>query len=268
MSLTASPNRIAHPLEISRFVIKLAEREASPFARDMSLSSQLNQLREIVLDLLFPCFCIGCGGEGELICASCRRSLPRIESPFCLKCGIPLDAGDLCPNCEHEPPLIDGIRSPFPFDGLIKEAVHQLKYKNLKALAHPLARLLGEYLGDNPLPGDVLVPVPLHNRKVRRRGYNQSSLLARELGRLTSIPVVEGSLVRKVNTPAQAKAESAEERRGNVSGAFSCDEKLRDSQVLLIDDVSTTGATLESCAVALMEAGAASVWGLTIAREI
>ena len=71
-----------------------------------------------------------------------------------------------------------------------------------------------------------------------------------------------------MNTPAQAKAGSAEERRGNVSGAFSRDEKLRDSQVLLIDDVSTTGATLESCAVALMEAGAASVWGLTIAREI
>ena len=231
----------------------------------MSLTSQLLELKGIVLDLLFPSFCIGCGREGSLLCSSCLGSLPRIEPPFCVKCGKPLDKGNLCLDCEQEPSQIDGIRSPFHFDGVVREAVHQLKYKNLKAIVLPLAQLMAEYLQDNPLPCDVLVPVPLHHRRIRERGYNQSSLLARELGRLVSLPVVEDSLIRKVNTPPQTRM-SAEERKKNVSEAFSCDGRLRDKAVLLIDDVATTGATLESCAIALKEAGAVSVWGLVLAR--
>ncbi len=233
----------------------------------MSVRGQLLKLKETVLDLLYPSFCIGCGREGELICSSCLKSLPRIEPPICLKCGKPIDRGNLCRFCEDEPPKIDGIRSPFRFDGLVKDAIYQLKYKNLKAIAHPLAQLMSEYLEDNPLPSDVLVPVPLHQRRIRERGYNQCSLLAGELGGLISLPVVSDSLVRKVNTPPQTRM-SAEERKRNVSGAFSCGGRLRDKAVILIDDVSTTGATLESCAIALKEAGALSVWGFALAREI
>jgi len=104
---------------------------------------------------------------------------------------------------------------------------------------------------------------------MRERGYNQSSLLAKELGRLISLPVVDGCLIRQRHAPPQARTATVEERRGNVADAFiCCDDRLRDKRVLLIDDVSTSGATLEACAVALKAAGAASVWGLVLAREI
>lgn len=115
---------------------------------------------------------------------------------------------------------------------------------------------------------DAVVPVPLHPWRLRERGYNQSALLAREAGKLLSVPVVEGSLVRQSNGRAQVKAADAAERRRNVEGAFRCrDERLAGKHVVILDDVCTTGATLDSCAVALRGAGVASVWGLTLARE-
>jgi ComF family protein len=164
---------------------------------------------------------------------------------------------------------INGIRSPFLFQGVVRQAIHQLKYNNFKALASPLAQLLAEYVETRPLPVEVIVPVPLHPRRLRERGYNQSALLARELGRLVSLPVVEDSLSRLKDTPAQARASNAEIRRSNVVGVFACrDEKLKGKPVLLIDDVCTTGATLDSCAIALNKAGASSVWGLVLAREV
>jgi len=164
---------------------------------------------------------------------------------------------------------IDGVRSPFRFEGLMRRAIHELKYKNLKVLDLPLARLLAKYLEDKPLPRDVLVPVPLHPRRLRERGYNQSSLLAQKLGKLADLPVVEGLLLRLRDTPAQARIATAGVRRRNVAEAFTCrDGQLQGEKVLLIDDVCTTGATLDACAVALKKAGASSVWGLTLAREM
>ncbi len=152
---------------------------------------------------------------------------------------------------------------------MTRQAIHQVKYNHFKALAIPLARLLKTYLEVNPLPAEVLVPVPLHLRRLRERGYNQSSLLARELGKLTGLPVAEGFLLRSKDSPAQARAATAEARRSNVAGAFLCrHQKLFGKQVLLIDDVCTTGATLDSCAIALRSAKVASVWGLTVAREV
>jgi len=164
---------------------------------------------------------------------------------------------------------IDGICSLFRFEGLIRRAIHELKYNNFKALGPPLACLLAEYLKARPLPREVLVPVSLHPRRLRERGYNQSSILAWELGGLVDLPVMEGSLLRLRDTPAQARAATAEVRRRNVAEAFACrDGKLEGKEVLLIDDVCTTGATLDSCAVALKKAGAGSVWGLILAREV
>ena len=175
----------------------------------------------------------------------------------------------LCPSCVGWQAQIDGIRSPFRFEGIIRQAIHQLKYRNLRALALPLARLLQDYLAANPLPGEVLVPVPLHQKRLRERGYNQSSLLVRELGKLTNLAVVDDCLVRQRHTPPQAKTLAVAERRSNVNNAFICrDRRLQDGHVLLIDDVSTSGATIDACAAALKSAGAASVWGLVLAREI
>jgi len=229
---------------------------------------QLDRLKEALLDLLFPPRCLGCGGGGSFLCPACCDTLPRLVPPLCPRCGLPLAAGGSCPSCTRTPLSIEGIRSPFLMEGLAREAVHQLKYRNLRALACPLGRLLTDYLESSPRPADALVPVPLHRRRLRERGYNQAALLAREVGRNTGLSVVEGSLVRRRDTPAQARAASAAERRRNVEEAFYCrDGKLRGKRVLLIDDVCTTGATLDACAHALREAGALSVWGLTLARE-
>jgi len=235
----------------------------------VSLQAQLNQLKGKVADFLFPPHCLGCGREGDFLCIPCCRALPRLLPPLCPKCSRPLVQEDRCPICQKWRLEISGIRSPFLFQGVVRQAIHQLKYNNFKALASPLAQLLAAYVETRPLPVEVIVPVPLHPRRLRERGYNQSALLARELGRLTSLPVVEDSLFKLRDTPAQTRALNAEIRRSNVVGVFACrDEKLKGKQVLLIDDVCTTGATLDSCAITLSRVGASSVWGLALAREV
>jgi competence protein ComFC len=230
---------------------------------------RLEKIKGIALDLLFPQWCVGCGREGGYLCPSCRQTLLPIKPPVCPRCGRPQTGEVLCPGCASSPAAIDGIRSPFRFDGVLRQAIHELKYRNLRALAPPLAELLHDYLAAHPVPGGVLVPVPLHRRRWRERGYNQSGLLARELGRLSGLPVVDSCLIRRKLTPPQTRTASVSERWGNVAGAFACrDGRLRGEAVLLVDDVSTSGATLNACALALKAAGAASVWGLVMALEI
>lgn len=227
-----------------------------------------SRLTKWSLDLLFPRWCLGCGKEGDYFCPACEGTLTQIAPPLCPRCGCPEPGGKLCPACARESPALDGIRAPFRFEGLAREAVHQLKYRNLRVLAEPLARFLHRFLQSNPVPGEVLVPVPVHARRLRERGYNQSELLARELGRLAGLPVVTGSLVRSRFATPQASSASVRERRQNVTGAFACrDERLKGRRVLLIDDVATSGATLGAAAEALKEMGAGSVWGLVLARE-
>ena len=151
----------------------------------------------------------------------------------------------------------------------MRQAIHQLKYQNIRALVVPLAKLLQDYLITNPVPVEILVPVPIHQKRLRERGYNQSGLLARELGKLTNLPVVDDCLIRQRHTPPQARTSTVEERRSNIADAFVCrDQRLRDKQVLLIDDVATSGATLDACATALKTSGATAVWGLVMAKEI
>jgi ComF family protein len=151
----------------------------------------------------------------------------------------------------------------------MRQAVHQFKYRNLRALAAPLAEMLWEYLIASPLEIDVLVPVPLHRRRLRERGYNQAGLLARELAKLINKPVANDVLVRRRHTPPQARTSTLEERTHNIADAFTCrDRSLRDRRVLLLDDVATSGVTLDACAAVLKANGAAAVWGLVMAREI
>ena len=231
---------------------------------------QLTKFKGMALNLLFPQRCVGCGKEGSLICSSCRSSLLRIVPPLCLRCGKSQPDGMLCSSCTGWHAEIDGIRSPFQFDGVIRQSIHQLKYGNIRILALPLAQLLKDYLFANPLPGEILVPVPLHEKRLRERGYNQSVLLTKELSKLTHLSVVDDCLIRQRHTLPQVKTLNVEERRNNVANVFTCrdDNKLRDSKVLLIDDVATSGATLNACAAALKVVGVASVWGLVLAREI
>lgn len=190
-------------------------------------------------------------------------------APFCPRCGRPQASGIVCPDCWQRPTKIDGVRSPFRFDGAVRKSIHELKYRNLKAISPCLGELLADYLDENPLPGEALVGVPLHPRRLRERGYNQSGLLARELGEPIGLPVIEDCLIRVKQAQPQVRAVDVEERRRNVADAFVCrDDKVSGKQIILVDDVCTSGATLESCAAALKDRGAASVWGLTLARDI
>ena len=230
---------------------------------------RLDRLGRAITDFFFPQFCIGCGREGEVICPTCLGKLPKLLPPYCSRCGLPQDGSQPCRDCAGLDMAIDGIRSPFTFEKLTREVVHQFKYQNLRVLAAPLSGVLHAYLSENPISADMLIPVPLHPKWLRERGYNQSLLLAFELGKLSGIPVRPDILKRRINTPSQARTASSIERHRNMHEAFtSVDGKLKDKRVLLIDDVSTSGATLDACASALKQAGAISVWGLTVAREV
>ncbi|HUX48056.1 MAG TPA: ComF family protein [Dehalococcoidia bacterium] len=227
------------------------------------------KLVELVVDSFFPRRCVGCGRLGGFLCPECLGKLPRLSPPLCPNCGRPQASGIVCPDCWQRQTEIDGIRSLFRFDEIIRKAIHQLKYRNLKAISPGLAELLADYLRSNPLPGEVLICVPLHSRRLRERGYNQSNLLARELGERIDLPVIDNCLIRVKQAQPQVRAVDVEERRRNVADAFVCrDERVSGRQIILVDDVCTSGATLESCAVALKNKGATSVWGLTLAREI
>ena len=150
---------------------------------------------------------------------------------------------------------------------VIRELVYSLKYRNVRAVAPELARLLATYLESNNIPGQVIVPVPLHARRLRERGYNQSDLLARELSRGTDVPLETRMLRRTRNTPPQVSMTAPAERRRNIEGAFDCTSGVNGKRVLLIDDVVTTGSTMSACAAPLKEAGVASVLGLALARQ-
>ncbi len=227
------------------------------------------KLGEKALDFLFPQYCVGCGKEGSFICGSCLQSQPLITPPICPLCGRPQTSGILCSGCVSWKAEIDGIRSPFRFESVIQQAVYQLKYRNLRSIATMLAGFLNDFMKTNPIDGNVLVPVPLHKSRVRERGYNQSYLLAKELAKLSGLPVIRNSLVKHTKSLPQARSANVEERKKNVSGVFSVhDRRLKGKEVILVDDVSTSGATLDACAAVLKETGAVSVWGLTLAREI
>lgn len=125
-----------------------------------------------------------------------------------------------------------------------------------------------QYMQANKMECDIILPVPLHRNRLRSRGYNQSALLAIKVGKLSGIPVNQDNLVRIKDSIPQARTKTGKARQRNVDGAFICkDNKLKGSRIILVDDVCTTGATLEACAGTLKNTGVASVWGLTIARE-
>ncbi len=235
----------------------------------MDFYTGLSRLTHSALNLVLPLHCLGCQGNGLLLCPTCTETLPSLDPPFCRVCADPgLDGrAGACGRCQAGALAVDGIRAPLLMEGLIQDAIYHLKYRNLRALSPELAELLYCYLQTHPLPGVYLVPVPLHPSRLRRRGYNQALLLARELGKLSGLEVNDGLLKRIKDTPPQAEATSLEQRRLNVAGSFDCRGDVAGSKIILIDDVATTGSTLSACAEALKRAGASSVWGLTLARQ-
>ncbi len=234
----------------------------------MAVLSTVNWLKYQAIEALYPSLCAGCGKEGSFFCPNCTRRLPYLRGPVCYACGRLLAVAGVCPECRRVPPAISSVKAPFEFEGSIRSAVHQLKYKDIRALAPPLAGFLYAYIRENGIQADVLVPVPLYKSRLKERGYNQSELLAARLGKLTGWPVVTDALERVRDSAPQARAASAGERRRNVEGAFSCrGQALQGRAVLLVDDVCTTGATLNACAQALKQIPVSSVAAIAVARD-
>ena len=185
--------------------------------------------------------------------------------------GPSLTDGFLCGSCRRRRPGFDYARSAARYEDVLREALHAFKFQGRRALAAPLGDLLAEAVVGR-LPGggpQLLLPVPLHPRRARERGFNQASLLARRVGRAWGCPVADGVLARTVPTPSQTELD-ARARRANVRGAFRLrrPERIVGRHVVLVDDILTTGATLSECARCLREGGAARVGALTVARVV
>ena len=226
----------------------------------------LTRLARYAIDLVFPIHCSGCGREGGIICEECAGSLPRLNPPYCRKCAAPGIDG-MCQWCLQYPRDFESLRAPYLFEGPVRESIHALKYRGVRAAAGTLAGLMSSYLERNPVNADVLVPAPLHPHRLRNRGYNQSALLARDIGKRLDLTVREDLLKRVINASPQVEAQRRDERRSNVAGNFACASDATGLTVLLIDDVATTGSTLSECATVLKEAGASRVYALTLARD-
>lgn len=218
-----------------------------------------------LLDLFYPPRCPGCGRVGALFCAACQARIEAPPQPACIRCGHPAAAEILCATCRSIPSHLDRIASSAIFAHPLRDAIHDLKYNNNRSIARPLGGRMATYWQEQRLNADLIVPVPLHRGRLAERGYNQSALLARVLGREVGVRVAEDVLERQRATQQQVSLGAAD-RRQNVAGAFAGRGDVSGLNVALIDDVCTTGSTLEACAAALRANGAAGVWAFTLAR--
>lgn len=219
------------------------------------------------MDWLLPPRCGGCGTLGAWLCLRCRGQLRLLREPLCPRCGRELTfVSERC-NCRVRLRSLRHLRAAAAYEGPLERALQRFKYNGWSGMAPLLAGLLGERLalaGDEP--AGFLLAVPLHPRRQRARGYNQAELIADQLGRRFSSPRSPGRLIRVRDTPSQIGLDRVQ-RRENVASAFAWHgPRLDGHQVAVVDDVATTGATLEACAVPLRAAGASFVVGLTVAR--
>jgi len=228
-------------------------------------------VQKIILDGLFPIHCLGCGKFDEWICADCHGTLPILTEQHCPVCKKHLTQnGIVCPDCHDT--TQDSFDSVFVasyyHDKLLKKAIHYYKYRFIRTLSEPLSLLLAQALQNSTLTTpDIVIPVPLHKRRYRWRGFNQANNLAKELD--LQIPVITDILIRVRYTVPQVKMQNKNQRQENLSDAFVIKDSLQvmGRNILLIDDVMTTGATLAECARILKASGAKTVSCLVLARE-
>jgi ComF family protein len=239
------------------------------------------QLFRHILDIVFPTSCSFCSnpiGDSTIpyFCTACWADFAPIQGPVCPHCGRPFDSPEsltnspdhVCLACRREPPRYDQALSIGYFEGSLREAVHQFKYRPCRSLGRPL----GEWMAANVrmvTAIDVVMPVPLHKKRLRERGFNQALLLAHRMSEAHRLPYCCDNLYRVRPTRPQVELTGAERVR-NVAGAFALrqPEEVRDRTVVLVDDVFTSGATMNECARVLKDVGAARVIAFTLARAV
>lgn len=221
------------------------------------------------LELLYPETCCFCGKVCTTdICMECKGNITYIREPVCKKCGKPVryEEEEYCSDCKEHPHFYEQGKSIWLHTGKVRWSVYQFKYHNRRIYgefyAMELFRLYGDWLKRCGI--DVIIPVPLHWKRRRKRGYNQAEIVARHLGKLAKIPVNNRAVVRSTNTRPQ-KELNHKERKKNLEHAFYVTKCWkRENNVLLIDDIYTTGNTIDGVAKVLKEKGAQKIWFLTI----
>jgi len=220
-------------------------------------------MRDFLARLLFGGSCFVCrGASRELLCEACREELPRLGNELCPRCALPCPGAAVCGRCLAEPPAYDATIAAFAYDFPADTLVHALKFRGELALAPLLGRLLSATIPSWSV--DRVIPVPLSSARLRSRGYNQAAEIARQLarGKLdVDVCVRRGDSVPQTELPW-------DERRRNVRGAFGCRRPLAGATVAVVDDVMTTGATLDELALTLKRAGAARVVNWVVARTL
>ena len=201
-------------------------------------------------DWLYPPQCGGCGRTGKRWCDHCLESVQLITPPVCPICGEKQSLGKVCQGCAESPPSYVALRSWAAYTGPLRHAIQRLKYHRDIAMGEILARPWVMYLGILNWPVDLVIPVPASLARLAERGYNQVSLLARPIGLGLELPYRPHALVKVRETRSQVGL-SAKERQENVRGVFRADQQIvKGKSVLVVDDVTTTGSTLEECAQA------------------
>jgi ComF family protein len=236
------------------------------------LLQRLQRITQQCLDLLFPPRCVGCRKGGHVLCADCLQAIPLLLPPFCQHCGSPSAANGTCQSCRYHPPRLHGLRAVSIYQEPLRSYIHALKYNGKTRLAEPMGCLLAQAYTRYGFQVDAMIPVPLHPERHKQRGYNHAELLAEVCASLVGVPLSHDIVQRQKATPAQVGL-SASQRYQNMARAFHCTPAfatgaLKGRRILIIDDVCTTGATLEACAAPLYAAGAAAVWGLVLARPM
>jgi ComF family protein len=226
----------------------------------------LRPVLERVLHAVLPAPCLFCGGGSarEGLCTGCRQDLPGHGLARCTVCAIELDSGGVCGACLRQRPAFDRVHAVCSYAFPIDAAIQRLKYSPDLTLVAPLAALLADLAHGEPRP-DLLVPMPASRARLRGRGFNHAAELARVVGRRHGLRLDQYSVTRVKDGPPQASL-PWDERARNVRGAFACGADLSGMRVVIVDDVMTTGATLEELARTLKRSGAREVAAWVLAR--
>lgn len=199
-----------------------------------------------------------------LWCAACNRALPYLGTAHCPSCALPTPAGETCGRCLRQPPLFTRTTAVFGYGFPLDKLIQAMKYGEQLALAHAFAGKLARRIDSLP---DCVIPMPLHPAKLRERGFNQSQLIAANVARELDLELLTHACRRVRDTPPQS-ALPWKERKKNMRGAFCCDMDLTGRRVALVDDVLTTGASLNALAEAVRKSGAAEIDAWVVARTL